>query len=337
MMKNFTPISSEVIIISIILTFLPFISPAQDTFSICAFDSVTGQVGSAGATCIASSGTSALIISDVHPGVGVIHTQASYVSSNQQHARMLMDMGYSPQQIIDSMQVQDVANNPNIRQYGIVSLANGGQSAGFTGINCLDFKNHITGPTYAIQGNILMGQQILDSMEARFLNTPGNLACKLMAALQGAKVGGADQRCAPYNISSFSSFIRVANPQDTPGNFFLDINVNTYPFPKEPIDSLQVLFDQWGGCTASFISTASTKKGIKMFPNPVSNLVTLESAAYIKNVLLINTENVVLENLSYNFSKRIKIDTGNLSPGIYFILARTDDANLISMKFVKIN
>lgn len=336
-MKTKLTIKFKKLLFCLIMTLSPFISPAQDTFSICAFDSVTGQVGSAGATCIASSGTSALIISDVHPGVGVIHTQASYVSSNQQHARMLMDMGYSPQQIIDSMQVQDVANNPTIRQYGVVSLANGGQSAGFTGINCLDYKNHITGPTYSIQGNILMGQQILDSMEARFLNTPGNLACKLMAALQGAKVGGADQRCAPYNISSFSSFIRVANPQDTPGNFFLDINVNTYPFPKEPIDSLQILFDQWGGCTTSYISSSTSKRGIKMFPNPVSNSITLESFIDIKNVLVFNAENVVLKNLTYNFSKNIKIDTGNLSPGIYFILARTDDDNLISMKFVKIN
>ena len=330
-------IKFEIIIFGLVLTFCPYITLAQDTFSICAFDSVTGQVGSAGATCISSSATSALIISDVHPGVGVIHTQASYVSTNQQRARLLMDMGYSPQQIIDSMEVQDVANNPTIRQYGVVSLANGGQSAGFTGINCLDYKNHITGPTYSIQGNILMGQQILDSMEARFLNTSGNLACKLMAALQGAKVGGADQRCAPYGISSFSSFIRVANPQDTPGNFFLDINVNTYPFPKEPIDSLQVLFDQWGGCTASYISNPSTKKGIKMFPNPVSNMVMLESIIDIKNVLLITAENVVLKNLSYNFSKNIKIDTGSLSPGIYFLLARTDDENLISMKFIKVD
>ena len=45
---------------------------SQDTFSIVAVDPVTGEVGSAGASCIAGS----IIISDIHTGVGVIHTQS---------------------------------------------------------------------------------------------------------------------------------------------------------------------------------------------------------------------------------------------------------------------
>ena len=61
--------------------------------------------------------------------------------------------------------------------------------------NCFDYKNHIIGDHYAIQGNILLGQSILDSMESRFLNTSGSLSEKLMASLQGAKVIGADTRC----------------------------------------------------------------------------------------------------------------------------------------------
>ena len=142
-----------------------------------------------------------------------------------------------------------------------------------------------------------MGQQILDSMEARFLSTPGSLACKLMAALQGAKVIGADTRCAPRGLSSFSAFIRVANPQDSIGNFFLDLTVNTSPRLIEPIDTLQTLFDLWGGCNASYVVTNSSKKGIKIFPNPVSNIVTLESSTDIKNVLVLNAENVVLKNM----------------------------------------
>ncbi len=69
------------------------------------------------------------------------------------------------------------------------------RSAAYTGQNCVNYKNHITGRNYSIQGNILLGQQILDSMEARFLRAEGELACRLMEALQGAKVVGADTRC----------------------------------------------------------------------------------------------------------------------------------------------
>ena len=213
----------------------------QDTFSICAVDTVTGEVGSAGASCISGS----IILSDVHPGWGVVHTQAYYNSTNQNYARNLMNQHYSPQQIIDSLINHDAQNNPLIRQYGIVDLFNNGRSAAYTGSNCQNYKNHITGKTYSIQGNILLGQKVLDSMEARFLNTPGTLAEKLMAALQGAKIIGADTRCTQYNKSSISAFIRVAKPWDTLGTYYLNLNVNNTPTNKDPIDSLQVLFNQW--------------------------------------------------------------------------------------------
>ena len=45
---------------------------SDDTFSIVAVDTITGQVGSAGASCIQG----AIIISDVHPSLGAIHTQS---------------------------------------------------------------------------------------------------------------------------------------------------------------------------------------------------------------------------------------------------------------------
>ncbi|MDH4069871.1 MAG: DUF1028 domain-containing protein, partial [Ignavibacteria bacterium] len=70
----------------------------QDTFSIVAVDTLTGEVGSAGASCIAGS----IILSDVHPGVGVVHTQSFWNASNQNYARSLMNTGHSPEQIIDS-------------------------------------------------------------------------------------------------------------------------------------------------------------------------------------------------------------------------------------------
>ncbi len=334
MKKTLTQIHWCKIAISLILL-LPLMSSAQDTFSICAVDPATGQVGSAGATCIGNSGTSAIIISDVHPGVGVIHTQASYVVANQINARTMMNNGYTPQQIIDSITVQDFGNNPAIRQYGVVSLDSGGLSAAYTGVNCSNYKNHLTGPTYSIQGNILIGQQILDSMEARFLNTSGNLACKLMAALQGAKVIGADTRCAPYGISSVSSFIRVANPGDSVGNFYLDLTVNTFPILNEPIDSLQTLFDLWGGCSASYVTSKTSKAGIKIFPNPVSDFMTLESSVEINDIGVYNAENLIIKNIPGGFSKNLKIDFSSFGPGIYFLRVRTTDENFVSLKFIK--
>ena len=116
-----------------------FLSISFSTFSIVAVDLENGLVGSAGASCIAGS----IIISDIHPGVGAIHTQSYWSGYNQIMASDMMDLGLSPEQIIDYIVENDVSNNPTIRQYGIVDLYDGGRSAAFTGSNCMDYKGHI--------------------------------------------------------------------------------------------------------------------------------------------------------------------------------------------------
>ena len=214
---------------------------SQDTFSIVAVNPATGEVGSAGASCIAGS----IIISDIHPGVGAIHTQSYWNQSNQDSASSLMDLGYSPEEIIDWLIENDAQNNPSIRQYGIIDLIDDGRSAGFTGENCFDYKNHILGQTYAIQGNILLGQEILDSMEIAFTSTYGTLDEKLIAALLAANVPGADTRCLPYGTPALSAFIRMAKSEDENDSFFMDINVQSCPTNLSPIDSLFTLYWDW--------------------------------------------------------------------------------------------
>ena len=95
------------------------------TFSIVAIDLNNGQVGSAGASCIGGS----IIISDIHPGIGAIHTQSYWSGYNQIVASDLMDSGLSPDEIIDYLVENDVNDNPLIRQYGIVDIYEGGRNA----------------------------------------------------------------------------------------------------------------------------------------------------------------------------------------------------------------
>jgi len=214
---------------------------SQDTFSIVAVDTITGQVGSAGASCIQGS----IIISDIHPGVGAIHTQSYWNAINQDSASSLMDQGYPPQDIIDWLVANDSQNDPTIRQYGIVDLIDGGRSAGYTGENCYDFKGHKLGENYAIQGNILLGQSILDDMETAFLTQYGTFEEKLMASLMAANVTGADTRCTPYGTPAISAFIRVADPDNSEDLLYMDINVNNAPLTLNPLDSLNVLYWDW--------------------------------------------------------------------------------------------
>ena len=320
---------------------------SQDTFSIVAVDTVTGEIGSAGASCIDETAIpgGALIISDVLPGRGGIHTQSYWNATNQNNAHNRMVEGMSPLEIIDWLVAHDAQNNPGVRQYGIVDFDSAGhaRSAGFTGANCLNYKNHITGPNYAIQGNILLGQQILDSMEARFLQTEGSFAEKLMAALQGANVVGADTRCMDNGTSSLSAFIRVARPNDTIGNFYCDLNVPSVPEGMEPIDSLQTLFDEWLGSTVG-VPEKVIEPEVLIYPNPASEYITVSSRQSAVSGQKMAKVSIIIYDIygkvvtatefgSTEVWKR-KIDISNISCGIYLVVVRTTDNALIIRKLI---
>lgn len=261
-------------------------APAQDTFSIVAVDPATGEVGSAGATCldVVQEGASAVIISDILPGKGVIHTQSYWNATNQSNARLRMLAGDSPQQIINWLIVNDAQGAPSFRQYGIVDLDLQGEprAAAFTGSNCLDFKTDLTGTYYAIQGNILLGPEVVNAMEALFLSTQGSLSDRLMAAMQGAKVPGADSRCLDEGVSSRSAFLRVARPDDEPADLYLDLRVDATSFGVEPIDSLQNLYDTWLLTSAGEIYGQPAL--VSVSPNPATGRINVrlpENGAFL--------------------------------------------------------
>lgn len=258
--------------------FLMYTLSAQDTFSIVAVDPETGEVGGAGGTCldIIQEGVSVIIISDILPGKGAINTQSFWNSSNQSTARNRMEAGDSPEEIMSYLQFNDVQFNPLIRQYGAADFGPDGmpRAAAFTGENCFDFKGQIVGENYAIQGNILIGAEVLTAMEEGFLaDTSASLAQRLMMALQGANIPGADERCLEEGVSSRSTFLRVARPDDEDDDLYLDLEVPVTPFGVDPIDSIQVLFDAWlATSTNNFILRDDQ---VTIFPNPTQSDITI--------------------------------------------------------------
>jgi uncharacterized Ntn-hydrolase superfamily protein len=323
-----------------IILFLTSTGYGQDTFSIIALDTITGEIGGAGASCIDESAIQGgvLIINDIIPGRGGIHTQAYWLSANQQNAHNRMVEGMSPQEIIDWLVANDVQNNPGRRQYGITDFDEDGnpRSAAFTGVLCDDYKNHITGRNYAIQGNILLGQHILDSMESRFLNTEGTLAEKLMASLQGANVPGADTRCLNEGVSSLSAFVRVAKTDALAGNYWCDLLVPSTPYGVEPIDSLQVLFDEWLLWTYIEDEPFVQPNRAKVFPNPASKQITFEiktSSEIDKlNIQIVSISGEIIEEFEYMDGPMI-LDTSVYPAGIYLYRVYHNDRILDAGKF----
>lgn len=253
---------------------------SQDTFSIVAVDSLTGEVGSAGASCVDlfnTSFTDDSFLGVLVPGTGAINTQASYLSTNQNNATNRMLLGNEPDSIIGWLVANDVQNNPLIRQYGIAAFVNGSpKTAAHTGTSTFNYKSHILGPNFSIQGNILLGQKVLDSMEARFLREPGDLSCKLMAALQGANMVGADTRCTSNGTSSLFAFVKVSAPGDSIGFPYFKLSVRTHNGDQiEPIDSLQILFNQVKTCASVGVGQNLSQHSILVFPNPTREVVKI--------------------------------------------------------------
>jgi uncharacterized Ntn-hydrolase superfamily protein len=302
---------------------------AQDTFSIVAADSVSRKVGSAGASCVNlfSAGiTDPSFLGDLLPDTGAINTQASYHSINQDRARQRMRAGDNPEQITSWMINNDVGANPGIRQYGIVGFSgNQPLAAGFTGSNCINYKNHITGNidgiSYSIQGNILSGQHILDSMEVKFRRAQGDLACRLMAALQGANVVGADTRCASNNSSSLFAFVKVANPDDPYGIPSFSVSVRTATGARiEPVDTLQKLFDAQNTCLTTQLFNSDIDTEFAIYPNPSSGPFHISCNNQDCSFLKIKIYNSLgrLVHTTYAESKSSKIDLGNHGKGMYY-------------------
>lgn len=216
-------------------------APARATFSIVAVDPATGEVGSAGASCVPG----AVAFSNIHPGVGAVQVQAHWNYTNRNAALDCLERGWAPEVIVAWLAAHDAQGTPGIRQYGIVDLVEDGRSAAYTGADCPPWAGQRTGPGYAVQGNILLGPEILAGMERAFLETPGALADRLMAALQAANVAGADTLCAAAGKPALSAFLRVARPGDPPGALHLDLAVNMTTPAENPIDLLQAKYDLW--------------------------------------------------------------------------------------------
>lgn len=313
---------------------------AQDTFSIVAVDSVTGEVGSAGASCVdlfQFGLPSDDFIGQLIPGVGAINTQAWYMPENQNNATNQMNAGSTPNEVIAWLIANDVQNQPERRQYGIVSYNNGSpESAGFTGTSTDDYKNHILGPNYAIQGNILLGQGVLDAMESAFLNETGNLACKLMAALQGANIVGADTRCAPNGTSSLFAYVKVAQPNDVFGSPSFLASVRTSNNAGiEPIDSLQMKFTMLQSCGNATLIEVTSDKTVTISPNPASDFISVEFDSQMNNEIQYQmcglNGNLIFEGKLQSDSK---IDLKTLNPGAYLIKVKIDEV-WMTQKIIK--
>lgn len=123
-------------------------------------------------------------------GVGAVATQAAGVAVYGERALEELARGAAPAEALERVLADDAGRET--RQLGVVTAD--GRSAAFTGTACLDWAGHRTGPGFAVQGNILAGEAVVDEMVRAYEKTVGPLVERLVAALEAGQAAGGDKR-----------------------------------------------------------------------------------------------------------------------------------------------
>jgi uncharacterized Ntn-hydrolase superfamily protein len=124
--------------------------------------------------------------------VGAIATQADANVAYKGLALAHLDEGATA-----SIALQRLIEEDPLRDHRQVGIVDGdGGAASHTGHACLDWAGSLTGDGYAIQGNILVGEEVVDAMQAAWeASGPDEpLARRLLAALKAGDEAGGDRR-----------------------------------------------------------------------------------------------------------------------------------------------
>jgi uncharacterized Ntn-hydrolase superfamily protein len=125
-------------------------------------------------------------------GVGAIATQADANVAYKGLALAHLDEGATASVALIRLLEED--DKREERQVGIVDVDGG--SASHTGHACLDWAGSITGDGYAIQGNILTGEDVVLAMQTAWETSDpaAPLARRLLEALTAGDQAGGDSR-----------------------------------------------------------------------------------------------------------------------------------------------
>ena len=187
-----------------------------NTFSITARCARTGQLGIAVSTKVPAVG---MLCPFVESGVGAVATQSFVNPYLGIWGLEYLRQGRSAEDTIRLLIERDPG--ASLRQLAVVDSRGG--SAAFSGDQCDTWYGELTGPGYAIAGNMLVGEATIRAMEAQFLATAEQpLAERLLAALAAGQNAGGDKR------GRQSAALKVHHTEAYP---FLDLRVDEHPDP----------------------------------------------------------------------------------------------------------
>ena len=208
------------------------------------------------------------------PGIGVAACQAG--ADNTRENQMLvyneLRKGTSPAKILEMLKL-----DPNIerRQFGILAIPNGStittqnHMVGFNGANnstsSLYFGGQVGDIYYQVQGNTLLGTDVVYRAALAITRASGTMADRVMAGMEAADENGGDKRCncgnnpvtsAPCdNRTAHVAYIAIANKDDQAGATHNDGKYFAYITASDadvgagesanPVKTLRMRYEAW--------------------------------------------------------------------------------------------
>jgi uncharacterized Ntn-hydrolase superfamily protein len=157
------------------------------TFSIVARDPATGQLGVAVQSHWFSVGS---MVSWAEAGVGAVATQSFVDPAYGPRGLELMRGGLSPEQALAAL--SSVDEGREVRQVAFVDAA--GRVAAHTGAKCIAAAGHHVGDSFSVQANMMLNDRVVPAMAAAYVAAEGDLADRMMQALDAAQAAGGDIR-----------------------------------------------------------------------------------------------------------------------------------------------
>jgi uncharacterized Ntn-hydrolase superfamily protein len=210
------------------------------TFSIVAFDPETDSLGVAVQSKFLAVGS---VVPWARAGVGAVATQAMANYNYGPRGLDLMSAGNSAEQTVEALTSED--EDREHRQVGVVDAR--GRASTFTGSECFDWAGGVTGEHYAAQGNILVGKETVEAMASTYAEADGDLATRLLEALDAGQVAGGDSR---GKQSAALLVVREGGGYGGDNDRLVDLRVDDHPEPIRELIRIRDLHTLYFGETS---------------------------------------------------------------------------------------
>lgn len=198
------------------------------TYSVVARDPETGQLGVAVQSHWFSVGP---IVPWAEAGVGAVATQSLVDVTYGPLGLDLMRAGRTAPQALEALKVAD--GHPEIRQVAMIDAK--GNVAAHTGEKCIPEAGHIVGDNFSVQANLMLNDKVWPAMKEAYEAATGDLADRMLAALEAAQSVGGDIR------GKQSAAILIVSGESTGkpwADKIMDLRIEDHP---EPIKELKRL------------------------------------------------------------------------------------------------